>query len=100
MAMSTLTPFPSGIDSLKLDALIAKMKLRNGPDDDVQLLLIEHLQSAHTCLQGAMPAECALSLALALRTVRDLSDSKLRREAKELIAGLLEHLKQSMYRQT
>jgi hypothetical protein len=92
-----ITQFRTRIDSARLDLLIAKMK--EGPEDDAHALLIEHLQTALEELQGARPAECALYLALSLRDVRALSDCKLRLEAKEVIAGLLEHLKQSMYMQ-
>ena len=92
-----ITQFPTKMDSAQLDMLIAR--LREGPEDDAHALLIEHLHRAHAELQGAMPAECALYLALSLRDVRALSDCKLRLEAKEVIAGLLERLKQSMYRQ-
>jgi hypothetical protein len=93
--MTTTAQFPSQLDSARLDDLIAKLKA--DPGDDARLLLIEHLQTAHVYLRGAMPAECAANLAMALRAARGLSDPALRLEAKQEIASLLERLCQSRY---
>jgi len=67
-----------------LDALIAKLKNSAGRE-----LVIEHLQTAHAYLHGAMPVECVHNLQLARDAADLLSPQPLRNEVKEEIAGLL-----------
>jgi hypothetical protein len=72
-------------DSAHLDALIAKLK-----NSGEGKLLIEHLQTAHAYLHGAMPMECAHNLELAQHDADKLSDQPLQAEVKDTIAGLLQ----------
>jgi hypothetical protein len=74
-------------ESAHLDALIAKLK-GSGEGE----LLVEHLQTAHAYLHGAMPRECAHNLELALQASDALSARPLQDEVKEAIAGLLQAL--------
>jgi hypothetical protein len=74
-------------DSLHLDALIAKLK-----DHSESELLIEHLQTAHAYLRGAMPEEYAHNLELARRACDAVSERSLAGEVKDAINGLLHGL--------
>jgi len=74
-------------DSEKLDALIAKLREANGSE-----LLVEHLETAHAYLLGAMPQECALNLEFADKEMSVLSNKALQREAKDLVAALKDRL--------
>jgi hypothetical protein len=67
-----------------LDVLIAKLK-SNGESE----LLIEHLQTAHAYLHGAMPEEYAHNLELARGASGAMSHKSLANEAKDAIDGLL-----------
>jgi hypothetical protein len=70
-----------------LDALIEKLK--NSGEGE---LLVEHLQTAHAYLLGAMPVECEHNLQLAQGATDALSDHPLKDEVKKAIAGLLQAL--------
>jgi len=74
-------------DSLQLDALIAKLK-----DNGESELLIEHLQTAHAYLHGAMPEEYAHNLELARGASGVVSHKPLAGEVKDAIDGLLHGL--------
>src|SRR5580658_1514508 len=74
-------------DSLQLDALIAKLK-----DNGESELLIEHLQTAHAYLHGAMPEEYAHNLELARGACDAVSHKPLAGEARGAIDGLLHGL--------
>jgi hypothetical protein len=77
-------------ESAHLDALIKKLK-GSGESE----LLVEHLQTAHAYLHGAMAMECAHNLELARHAANALSAKPLQDEAKEAIAGLLQALDSS-----
>jgi hypothetical protein len=81
-----LTPTQVQPETAHLDALIAKLK-KSGEHD--HLHLVEHLQTAHAYLLGAMPMECCHNLELANQSLDMVSDKPLRDEARETIAGLL-----------
>jgi len=73
-----------------LDALIAKLKgSREGE------LLVEHLQTAHAYLHGAMPMECAHNLELARKASNALSDKLLRDEVNQAVDDLMRALNSS-----
>ncbi len=78
-------------DSLQLDALIAKLK-RTGESE----LLVEHLQTAHAYLRGAMREECAHNLELAREASGNVSNKVLEGEVKAAISGVLEGLHPSV----
>jgi hypothetical protein len=78
-------------DSLQLDALIAKLK-----DNGESELLIEHLQTAHAYLHGAMPRECAHNLELAHGASGAVTDKALEGEVKNAITDLLDGLHPSV----
>jgi hypothetical protein len=67
-----------------LDSLIERLKSSSGGE-----LVVEHLQTAHALLHGAMPAECEHNLQLADSAVSALSDRALKVEVKKAIAGVL-----------
>jgi hypothetical protein len=70
-----------------LDAVIKDLK-RSGEGE----LLVEHLQTAHAYLHGAMPMECHHNLQLAQGASDVLSDQRLKHEVKMAIGGLLRAL--------
>jgi hypothetical protein len=72
--------------SAHMDALIEKLK-RTGEGE----LLIEHLQTAHAYLLGAMPAECEHNLELARDAAREFSArTKLfQDEVNQVVASLV-----------
>jgi hypothetical protein len=77
--------------SAHLDALIHKLR---GSRDAA--LLVEHLQTAHAYLIGAMPVECEHNLELARRAAGALSAKSLEDEVNEVVAGLLQALHSSV----
>jgi hypothetical protein len=77
-------------ESAHLDALIAKLK-SSGEGE----LLVEHLQTAHAYLLGAMPVECAHNLELARHAAGALSAKPLQDEVNEVVASLLRALHSS-----
>jgi hypothetical protein len=48
----------------------------------------EHIQSARSCVLGAMPAECELDLELARSAIGGIPDAATRRSAQEILASL------------
>lgn len=48
----------------------------------------EHIQSARSCVLGAMPAEGELDLKLARTAVGGINDGATRRNAQKILAGL------------
>jgi hypothetical protein len=79
--------FSEQSESAQLDELIAKLK-RTGQND----LLIEHLQTAHAYLHGAMPEECAHNLEMAREASGALPVKSLAGEVQHTIDGLLHDL--------
>lgn len=73
----------------RLDHLIAEV--RGSPDGKAELLL-EHLQSARTCLLGAMPDEYEFSLVTAMDLAHQATDAALRRAIREEVKVLLDQL--------
>jgi hypothetical protein len=86
--MLTLTQIQP--QSAHLDALIEKLK-----SSGEGALLVEHLQTAHAYLLGAMPVECEHNLELARHAAGALSDKPLRDEVNEVVTGLLQALHSS-----
>lgn len=76
--------------SATLDSLIAKVK-----SSGESQLLIEHLQTAHAYLQGAMPEECIHNLEMAHTASAELSAGALESEVKQAIASLVRSLRPS-----
>ncbi len=76
--------------SAHLDALIEKLK-----SSGEAALLVEHLQTAHAYLLGAMPVECEHNLELARHAAGALSAKSLEDEVNEVVAGLLQALRSS-----
>lgn len=70
----------------RLDALRAL--LANGPPSPECEIAQEHIQSARSCVLGAMPAECELDLELARSAIGDIADATTRRSAQEILASL------------
>jgi hypothetical protein len=87
--MSTAALLPIQSDSASLDALIAKLKRSASPASE---LLIEHLETAHAYLLGAMPRECIFNLSLARTAAGGLSNAAHQREAEETIDAVLSSL--------
>jgi hypothetical protein len=77
-------------ETAHLDALIARVK-GSGEGD----LLVEHLQTAHAYLHGAMPMECAHNLELARNASNTLSAKPLRDEVNETVDDLVKALNSS-----
>jgi hypothetical protein len=73
-----------------IDALILKLK-----NAGVGELLVEHLQTAHAYLHGAMPMECAHNLELARDRADGLASKSLQDEVKQAIHDLLQALHSS-----
>lgn len=84
---STQQALTSAGDSAQLDALIAKVK--GGGDSE---LLVEHLQTAHAYLQGAMPEECVHNLEMASEAAAALSARSLAGEVRQTVAAVLHDL--------
>lgn len=70
----------------RLDELINEI---SSPAESECELLREHLETARTYLQGAMPDEYLLSLRLANETLNCISDERRRTRAGELIDRLM-----------
>jgi len=88
------TPPPPNPYYPQLDDLITKIKRSAGIDE--HSLLVEHLETAHAYLRGAMPEECAVNLDLARQEASGLSDEPLQRETKELIERLEKSLQDTL----
>lgn len=70
----------------RLDELCAL--LANGPPSPECEIAQEHVQSARSCVLGAMPAECELDLELARNAIVGITDAATRRSAQEILASL------------
>jgi hypothetical protein len=81
-------------ESTQIDALIAK--LRESSQCGYELL-IEHLETAHAYLLGAMPKECAHNLQLAQELSASLPATPVRAEAEATVAGLLHDLQSPVH---
>ena len=79
-------------ESAEFDELIAKLKKAGENESE---LLIEHLETAHAYLLGAMPRECAHNLQLAQEIAERLPSAPGRAEVKQCVAGLLRGLQLS-----
>jgi hypothetical protein len=87
--MSTAAPLYVHSDSGNLDALIARLKHSSSPASE---LLIEHLETAHAYLLGAMPRECIFNLNLARTAAGGLPHASLQRDAEETVDAVLSSL--------
>lgn len=72
----------------KFDEILAF--LANAPETDAVISAQEHLQSARSCLLGAMPEELELNLAMAEEAIHQMDDRHLRREALHLLEEVRE----------
>ena len=70
----------------KLDELLAL--LANAPPSPECEIAKEHIQSARSCVLGAMPAECELDLKLARTAIRGIADVATRRNAQKILLSL------------
>jgi hypothetical protein len=70
----------------KLDELLAL--LANAPPSPESEIAQEHIQSARSCVLGAMSAECELDLELARSAIRRIADVATRRNAQTILASL------------
>ena len=70
----------------KLDELLAL--LTKAPPSPESEIAQEHIQSARSCVLGAMPAECELSLKLAQSAIGRIPDKATRRGAQEILRSL------------
>lgn len=87
------TPPPPNPYYPQLDDLIAKIKqTKSTAGTREHSLLVEHLETAHAYLRGAMPEECAVNLDLARQEASELSDEQLQRETNDLIERLQKSL--------
>src|SRR5579864_6938619 len=81
-------------ESAQFDALIAKLKKSGEGRCE---LLLEHLETAHAYLLGAMPKECAHNLQLAQKLLEALPATSVQTEVKHFVAGLLGGLQSSWH---
>ena len=70
----------------KLDELLAL--LANAPPSPESEIAQEHIQSARSCVLGAMPAECELDLELAWTAIGRIADVATRRNAQKILVSL------------
>jgi hypothetical protein len=70
----------------KLDELLAL--LANAPPSPDSEIAQEHIQSARSCVLGAMSAECELDLELARTAIGRIPDKATRRSAQEILLSL------------
>ena len=70
----------------KLDELLAL--LAQAPTSPESEIAQEHIQSARSCVLGAMPAECELDLKLAQSAIGGIPDKATRRSAQEILGSL------------
>ena len=89
--MQTASPFQTQTNSAELDALIAKLKRSPAPGSE---LLIEHLETAHALLLGAMPNECAVNLNMARTEANALPDHALQSETRDTVDSVLRGMQQ------
>lgn len=83
----TIPTAPTPANSVHLDSVIAKLKGQGESE-----LLIEHLQCASACLQGAMTEECAHNLEMAQEIAKGVHTKSLAGEVRETITELLHEL--------
>jgi hypothetical protein len=89
--MQTASPFQTQTNSAELDALIAKLKRSPVPGSQ---LLIEHLETAHAYLLGAMPNECCANLNMARTAADTLPDRALQSETRDTVDSILRGMQQ------
>ena len=70
----------------KLDELLAL--LAQAPPSPESEIAQEHIQSARSCVLGAMPAECELDLKLAQIAIGGIADVATRRNAQKILLSL------------
>ena len=70
----------------KLDELLAL--LANAPPSPESETAQEHVQSARSCVLGAMSAECELDLELARPAIGRIADVATRRNAQKILVSL------------
>ena len=70
----------------KLDELLAL--LANAPPSPESEIAQEHIQSARTCVLGAMSSECELDLELARTAIGRIADVVTRRNAQKILVSL------------
>jgi hypothetical protein len=70
----------------KLDELLAL--LANAPPSPESEIAQEHIQSARSCVLGAMSAECELDLELARKAIGGIADVATRRNAQKILLSL------------
>ncbi len=87
MQVSAPMQFSITTDPYQLDSLIARLKRSEDSE-----LLVEHLQTAHAYLQGAMPEECIHNLELARQAADALPAKSLADEVKQTVNAMLHDL--------
>ena len=70
----------------RLDELRAL--LAEGPSSPECEIAQEHIQSARSCVLGAMSTECELDLELARSAISGIADAATRRSAQGILASL------------
>ena len=70
----------------KLDELLAL--LANAPPSPESEIAREHIQSARSCVLGAVSAECELDLELARTAIGGIADAATRRNAQKILVSL------------
>ena len=70
----------------KLDELL--LLLAQAPPSPECEIALEHIQSARSCVLGAMPAECELDLKLARTAIGGIADVATRRNAQQILLNL------------
>ena len=70
----------------KLDELLDL--LAKAPPSPESEIAQEHIQSARSCVLGAMPAECELDLKLARTAIGLIADVATRRKAQKILVSL------------
>lgn len=71
----------------ELDKLLAV--LVKGPPSAESAIAQEHIQSARSCVWGAMPAECEFDLKLARTAVGGIADVTTRHNAQKILSKIL-----------
>ena len=75
----------------RLDELLALLA-RAPPSPECEIDQ-EHVQSARSCVLGAMPAECELDLKLARSAIGRIPDKATRRSALNILSSLPSNIK-------